>query len=161
LSIGAVAQAAGTTRPSVYLRFSSKEDLATRAIAGMRADEPLRVSEDVRADLIAELRHFQAAATRPNGMSLVGTVLAEEHQTPALIERFRERLVRPRRRRVAQALDWGARSGLLRAGLDAEVLTAVLVGSVYAHYLATGRIPPDWAERVVAALWPALQAPPE
>lgn len=161
LSIGAVARAAGTTRPSVYLRYAGKEDLATRAIAGMTVVDPLRSSDDLHADLVAELRHFRTAVTRPNGMAFVGTVLGEEHQTPSLIARFRERLVLPRRRRIASALRRGAAVGALREGLDVDVITTLLTGSLYARYLATGDVPPDWPERTVGALWPAIRREPE
>jgi AcrR family transcriptional regulator len=158
LSIGSVARAAGTTRPSVYLRFAGKEDLATAAIAGMSVADPLQVSDDLRADLVAELRHFRTAVTRPNGMSFVGTVLAEEHHTPSLIRRFRERLVQPRRRRVVGALRRGIDAGTLRPGLDVDVVTTMLIGAVYARYLAAGDVPADWPERVVASMWPGISA---
>ncbi|HEX8519930.1 MAG TPA: TetR/AcrR family transcriptional regulator [Pseudonocardia sp.] len=159
LSIDAVARAAGTTRPSVYLRFRNKEDLATSAVAGMQVDEPRPVTDDIRADLVAELRHFQVSVTRPHGMSLVGTVLAEEHLTPGLIARFRERLALPRRHRFGRVLERGIRTGALRSELDVEAVTGMLVGSLYAHHLAFGNVPPDWPERVVDALWPAVCGP--
>jgi len=156
LSIGAVARAAGTTRPTVYLRFTDKQDLATRAIAGMRVADELRTTQDIQADLVAELKHFRTAVTRSNGMSFVGTVLAEEHHTPGLIERFRDRLVHPRRRRVAGVLERGMRTGALRQGLDTDVITTMLIGSIYSRYIATGDVPADWPERAVKSLWPAL-----
>ncbi|MGH3786317.1 MAG: TetR/AcrR family transcriptional regulator [Pseudonocardiaceae bacterium] len=158
LSIGGVARAAGTTRPTVYLRFNGKEDLATKAIAGMTVDDPLRVTDDIHADLVAELRHFRTAVTRPHGMSFVGTVLAQEHLTPSLIARFRERLLVPRRRRLAETLQRGIQNGTLRAELDVEVVVGMLAGSLYAHYLGTGEVPADWPERVVASLWPAIRS---
>lgn len=34
----------------------------------------------------------------------------------------------------------------------------MLIGSLYAHYLASSEVPPDWPERVVESLWPAIQA---
>jgi AcrR family transcriptional regulator len=156
LSIGAVARAAGTTRPTVYLRFADKQDLATRAIAGMQVADELRTSPDIQADLVAELKHFRTAVTRSNGMSFVGTVLAEEHHTPELIERFRDRLVHPRRRRVAGVLERGIRTGALRQGLDTDVVTTMLIGSIYSRYIATGDVPADWPERAVSSIWPAL-----
>lgn len=159
LSIDAVARAAGTTRPSVYLRFRNKEDLATSAVAGMQVDEPRPVTDDIRADLVAELRHFQVSVTRPHGMSLVGTVLAEEHLTPRLIAGFRERLALPRRHRFGGALERGIRIGALRPDLDVDAVTGMLIGSLYAHHLAFGTVPPDWPERVVDTLWPAVCAP--
>jgi AcrR family transcriptional regulator len=158
LSIDAVARAAGTTRPTVYLRFATKADLATTAVAGLRVDDPLPETDDVRADLVAELRHFRTAITRPNGFSFVGTVLAEEHLTPGLIARFRERLVLPRRRRLAAHLRRGMRIGAVRLDLDVDAVTSMLTGSVYAHHLAHGRLPTGWPERVVDALWPAIRA---
>ena len=160
LSIDAVARAAGTTRPTVYLRFAGKEELATSAVAGMTVEEPLPQTDDVHADLVAELRHFRAAITRPYGFSFVGTVLAEEHATPGLIARFRERLVLPRRHRLAATLERGMRIGAIRTDLDVDAATGMLTGSVYAHHLAHGTLPEDWPERVVDTLWPALQAPP-
>jgi AcrR family transcriptional regulator len=158
LSIGAVARAAGTTRPSVYLRFADKQDLATRAIAGMDVPDALRTTPDIRADLVAELRHFRTAVTRPNGMAFVGTVLAEEQHTPELIEHFRDRLVQPRRHRVSGVLRRGMHSGALRAGLDVDVITTMLIGSIYSRYIATGDVPADWPERAVASMWPAISA---
>lgn len=158
LSIDTVARAAGTTRPSVYLRFAGKEDLATSAVAGMAVDDPLPVTDDIRADLVAELRHFRTAITRPNGFSFVGTVLAEEHLTPRLIARFRERLVLPRRRRLAGTLERGIAAGTLRPELDVDAVTSMLIGSLYARYLACSDVPPDWPERVMGSLWPTIQA---
>jgi hypothetical protein len=90
----------------------------------------------------------------------VGTVLAEEHLTPGLIARFRERLVLPRRRRLAATLERGLLVGALRPGLDVEAVTGMLTGSVYAHQLAFGELPADWPERVVGSLWPAIRADP-
>ena len=156
LSIDAVARAAGTTRPTVYLRFAGKEDLATSAVAAMTVDDPLTATDNVRADLVAELRHFRTAVTRPNGLSFVGTVLAEAHLTPSLLERFRERLVLPLRRRLVAALEGGMDAGTLRPGLDTEAVATMLVGSLYARYLASSDVPPDWPERVVDSLWPAI-----
>jgi AcrR family transcriptional regulator len=158
LTVAAVAATAGTTRPTVYLRFASKEDLATKAIAGMDVDEPRPATDDVRADLVAELRHFRTSVTRPHGMSFVGAVLAEEHEHPALLDRFRERLVAPRRSRIQSVLRRGQRQGTLRADLDVEVLTTALIGSLYASYLADSTIAADWGDRLVDALWPALSS---
>ena len=87
-------------------------------------------------------------------------MLAEEHATPGLIARFRERLVLPRRHRLAATLERGMRIGAIRADLDVDAATGMLTGSVYAHHLAHGTLPEDWPERVVDTLWPALQAPP-
>jgi len=154
-SVAAVAKAAGTTRPTVYLRWPMKEDLVTAAIASMPVPLELPVTDDVRVDLLAELRHFRAAIGRPNGMALVGNALAEEAATPALLDRFRERLLGPRRRRVEDILRRGIAFGTLRRGLDLDAAVNLLIGAFYARYLASSELPEDWPERVIDAVWPA------
>jgi AcrR family transcriptional regulator len=152
-NLAAVARMAATTRPTIYLRWSSKEDLVTAAIAAMPLPSPLPVTTDVRSDLLAELRHFHAAVTRPHGINLVGTVLAEEHTTPALLDHFRRRLLAPRRARVEGILHRGVKDGTLRADLDLDAATNLLIGSFYGRYLATSTVPADWPERTLATVW--------
>ncbi|MGZ6812033.1 MAG: helix-turn-helix domain-containing protein, partial [Blastococcus sp.] len=53
MSIDAVAARAGVSKPTVYLRHATKADLATAAIASMRAASRPAPTGDVRADLIA------------------------------------------------------------------------------------------------------------
>jgi len=52
--------------------------------AGLRTPRP-PLSGDVRRDLVEELTRFRAGALRPFGMSMLGTMLAEEHETPELL----------------------------------------------------------------------------
>jgi hypothetical protein len=120
---------------------------------------PLPATDDPRADLLAELRHFHAAVTRPHGVSLVGTVLAEEHATPALLDHFRQRIVAPRRMRVERILRRAVADQTLRPDLDIDAAANLLVGSFYARYLATSQIPADWPERILATVWPGWLAP--
>jgi AcrR family transcriptional regulator len=157
-NLAQVARAAGTTRPTIYLRWPSKEDLVTAAIADTPLPLPLPVTDDVHTDLLAELRHFHAAITRPHGFSLVGTVLAEEHSTPALLARFRERLLGPRRTRVEGILRRGVTGGTLHADLDVDVAANLLIGSFYARHLATSCVPADWPELLLTTVWPGWQA---
>jgi AcrR family transcriptional regulator len=152
MTVGAVAAAAGTTKPTVYVRFASKEALATSAIAHMRRrTERPRLTGDVRADLVAELRLFRAGALRPFGMSMLGSVLAEEHETPELLRLFRERVISPRRTSLRRILEAARTNGQLAPGADVELGISMLVGSLYALYSAGGRVPSDWPERVVDA----------
>jgi hypothetical protein len=90
----------------------------------------------VRADLIAHLRLLRAGLERPHGMATVGTVLAEERDTPELLALFRERLVRPRRRELRAVLEAARDRGELRPDADLDVAVAALVGAFYARYLA-------------------------
>jgi hypothetical protein len=88
-------------------------------------------------------------------MALLGTLLEEEERTPELIERFRSRLVIERRARLSRALREGISTGELPADTDVEVAVAMLIGSFYARYVASGSIPRGWSRRVLEQLWPS------
>ena len=97
MSIEEVAAEAGVSRPTIYLRYPGKAELATAALASYRDRGRPQETGDTRADLVARLRHFRRGVERPFGMAMIGSVLAEEHATPELLALFRERVVEPRR----------------------------------------------------------------
>jgi AcrR family transcriptional regulator len=136
MSVDAVAARAGVSKPTVYLRHPTKADLATAAIASMRIRPRPAPTDDVRADLVAHLRLLRAGLERPNGMTMLGTVLAEERETPELLALFRERLVAPRRRELRAVLEAARARGELRADANLEVAVTALVGAFFARYLA-------------------------
>jgi len=136
MSVDAVAARAGVSKPTVYLRHPTKADLATAAIASMRADLRPAPTGDVRADLIAHLRLLRAGLERPYGMATLGTVLAEEHETPELLALFRERLVKPRRRELRAVLEAARERGDVRADVNLDVAVSAFVGAFFARYLA-------------------------
>jgi AcrR family transcriptional regulator len=149
MSVDAVAAEAGVSKPTLYLRYPSKAALATAALAHVREETAPKRTGDTRADLVALLRHFRAGVERPHGMAMVGTVLAEERHTPELFAEFQMRLVEPRRRMLSSVLVRAQARGELAADADLETAVNALVGSYYAGYLASGRSPRDWPERVV------------
>lgn len=160
MSMAAVAERAGVGKPTVYRRYTSKADLATAAVADLAAAEPEPDTGTARGDAVAFLRTFQRSYLRPNGPALLGTVLAEEHRTPELVARFRDRLVGPRRARLRRLLERGQARGEVAADADLDAAVSTLVGAVYARHLADGGVPADWPERTVALVWPALAAAP-
>lgn len=155
MSIDAVAADAGVSKPTIYRRWSGKADLATAALVLLRAGEGPVKGRNCRSRLISALRRFRASLLRPNGMSLIGTVLAEEAHTPELLRLFRERVAAPRRALIAGILGEARAARELPPGADPVAWENMLIGSFYAAYLAGEPIPADWPDRVVAAVWPA------
>jgi AcrR family transcriptional regulator len=153
MSVDGVATEAGVSKPTIYRRWAHKADLVTAALRTIQIAEPPVTAESTVDQLTSILKNFRRSLLRPNGMSLVGTVLAEEHHTPELLALFRERIVEPRRRTLRSALQRARRRRELRAGADVEVAVASLVGSVYGRYLAGPDVPADWPQRVVAVVW--------
>jgi AcrR family transcriptional regulator len=148
MSMELVAAEAGVTKATIYRRYSGKEELASAAIADLRERRAPRATGDAYADLVAELRHFRRGIERPNGMAMLGTVLAEERHVPDLLAHFRREVVLPRRARLRAILQRAE----LRPALDVEIAINMAVGSYYAAYLAGGRPAAGWERRVARAL---------
>lgn len=159
MSMEGVAAAAGTTPPSLRRRFRDKLDLTMAAISAMRTEPLPRASDDPRADALAILENLRVNLARRNGMAILGTLLAEERRHPELLARFRQRIEDPASEGLRQALARGVRAGQLEPGLDPDTAVSLLVGSFYAQYLHSRRIPGDWAECVLRVIWPPPGAP--
>jgi AcrR family transcriptional regulator len=151
MTVEGVASVAGTTKPTVYLRFRTKAELAARAVEHARERTGARPSltGDLRRDLVDELERFRSGLLRPHGLTLVGTVLAEQDETPELIARLREHVVAPRRARFRAVLSAAQVRGELAPGADVASAIRALVGAVYAQALDGEPFPGGWSERIV------------
>ena len=156
MSLAAVAEEAGTTRQALYRRFASKADLATAAVASMSSAEERPESDDPLADLVRELQSFAVGVSRPNGMSLIGTMIQSSAE-PELVESFRQRLVEPRRDRIRSILRRGVLAKALRSDADVETAVSFCTGSWYAYAVAGVRPPRDWPKRCAHLVWRSLQ----
>jgi AcrR family transcriptional regulator len=150
LSIDAVAQDAGTTRPTIYRRFADKETLAVASIKHLRGVMERPLSGNLEADFRTELEAFRDRVSQPFAVAMVGTVLAEENANPRLLELYRERIVKARRERLRKILDLAVESGEIDGSLQSRFddVVEMAVGSYYAHYLNAGTPSADWAERI-------------
>jgi AcrR family transcriptional regulator len=159
MSIDRIAAEAGVSKPTIYRRWTDKADLATAALARLRLSEQPQWEASGVDTLKSILRSFRRSLFRPNGMALIGTVLAEEQHNPDLLQLFRERVVAPRRAMIRRVLRLAAEEGLFPPKSDMEAATAMIVGSFYAAYLAEGPVSPAWCDRVAELAWKALAAP--
>jgi len=156
MSLDAVAVEAGVSKPTIYRRWSSKADLATAAIMTIQVAEPRVSTGSTRGDLTGVLENFSRSLLRPNGMSLIGTVLAEEAHTPDLLRLFRERIVAPRRAMLRQILNKAQQQKELRAAVDIDCAVNMLIGAYYARYLSGGRIAASFARELVDIVWSGI-----
>lgn len=155
LTLSAVAGLAGTTRPAIYRRWEDKADLATAAIAAMSEAAARPPTDDPYADLVGELKAFRRGISRPHGTALAATMLLEgtDHR---LVDRYRERIVAPRRRRIREILERARDSGVIARHDDLDLAVSTLVGSWYGYAVAGQTPPHNWAELVAAHCWRAL-----
>lgn len=155
MSVVAIAAEAGTTRQAVYRRWPSKADLATAAIASLSEAERRPPTDDPFADLVDELAAFHRGVTRPNGVSMVGSML-QDATDPELRTLYRSRLVEPRRARLRSILERGVEAGLLDADADLDTAVAACTGTLYAQHLTGKRLPTSWPEDTATFVWRGL-----
>jgi AcrR family transcriptional regulator len=134
------------SKSTIHLRWRSKGDLVTAALAASRMVEAPAATGDTRADLVAVLNDFAATVLRVRGMALIGTCLAEEAHTPELLAMLRERTVLPRRALLRGVLERARERGELRNRADLEAAVSALLGPFYADFMAGGAPRAQWAE---------------
>ncbi len=155
LSFGSVAEAAGTTRQAVYRRYPDKTTLAVAVVAELSSRRRDIRTGDHLADLVAELTSFRSGITGLNGLGLIGGVLSETIE-PTVVAAYRDRVVAPRRRRIASILADAVRDGQLTAPpADQKVLVAMCTGSWYGFAVAGTAPPSDWPRRTATLVWTA------
>ncbi len=155
MSLVAIAEEAGTTRQALYRRWPSKADLATAAIAAMARDGDRVPTDDAYFDLVGELEAFRRGITRPDGLSMVGTMLLDSTDAE-LVDLYRARLVTPRRERFREILERARSDGRIDEDADIEVALNMLTGAWYAHALTGRPQQKNWARRVAALTWRCL-----
>jgi AcrR family transcriptional regulator len=159
LSIAAVADEAGTTRPTVYRRWPTKLELAVAAVADLSEVAPPRLTDDPFADLAAELEHFRHCITDASALALAGVML-QDGVDDAFRGAYRNHLVRPRRARLRACLQRGIDSGQLDPDADLDIAGSLMTGSWYAFAIGGAPVPDDWAPRVTALAWRACGGTP-
>jgi AcrR family transcriptional regulator len=155
MSLSSIAEEAGTTRQALYRRWPTKADLATAAVAAMSRAAERQPSADAYADLVQELEAFARGISRPDGVSMVGTMLLRSTD-PELVALYRERLVAPRRARLRAILERAREQGQLAEDADLDAALAMFTGSWYARALEGGRPLAGWARRTAAVVWRGL-----
>ncbi len=149
MSLSQVAEAAQVSKSTIHLRWKTKADLLTAALAALRMADAPPASGDTRTELTAILEDFAATVERVRGMALIGTCLAEEAHTPELLTLLRERTVLPRRALLRHVLEQALEQGEIRADADLEAAVSALLGPYYADYMAGSAPRSGWAGTAV------------
>jgi AcrR family transcriptional regulator len=156
MSIGDVAREAGTTRPTVYRRWRTKEELATAAIGDLIVRDAVEPTGETYQDLLRVLEAMYQALIVERRATLFGGIFTEADHNPVFVQLFQERILRPRQEQIVRLLRDGQKHGQVRADLDMPVLVSLVMGTIPAMYMNGEDIPSAWPHRVMKALWPSI-----
>jgi AcrR family transcriptional regulator len=158
LSMETVAFRAGTAKTAIYRRWPSKAALVADVFT-TRAKTKMVVPDtgNLRDDLLGYVRSVITALTRePVGRAVLNMVVAARTH-PDLAEFLHHGWVRVRRQVVALILEAAVARGELRADVDVELTTDLLLGPVYYRLLVSADpVRPALANRLVDAVLPGL-----
>lgn len=158
-TVEAVAARAGVGKATVYRRYAGKDELVVDALATLVEPAERLPRGSVRDECVGLLNGMRRSATASLAGRILPRLLSEAVDNPALMARYREQVVGPRRARLATVLRRGMDEGLLRPDLDVEHAMDLLIGPmVYRNLLVEGGAPAGSAARVVDDVLAGLAA---
>jgi AcrR family transcriptional regulator len=140
LSMEAIAARAGVGKATIYRRWKSKEELFAEAIGMIAVNPEVPDTGSVRGDFEAA---SGAAVERmaPEAFRVLPRLLADAADDPELLAALHAALVRPRRAAIAAVLRRGIERGELRADIDVDLVSDMLIGPLIARVLLAGGDP--------------------
>jgi AcrR family transcriptional regulator len=163
MSLAKVAADAGTTRPTVYLRWDSKQALVVDAVRRTLQRE-LPEMPSAWNDLPAKKRLIRVLEllrrqVEPERGLLQATVLAESHRLPELRALLTECVLEPTVRRIADLLETMQTRGEVRLGIDCVQVAKMLYGRQVVDHFETGGVSVEVDRDSVELLWPLIGTP--
>ena len=149
MSMDAVAERAGVSKPTIYRRWSTKIELASACISRLLRDDPPTTEPDVWKALQIELELFRRAVEHDHGISIIGTLLAHEEQQPTMIAEYRQNVAAVRRARIRKVFERGIQTSQLPPDIDVNLALNMMLGFYYASYIGGDPQPADWPSRCV------------
>ncbi|MHB8692538.1 MAG: TetR/AcrR family transcriptional regulator [Solirubrobacteraceae bacterium] len=141
LTIEGIAAESGIAKTTIYRGWSSKAAIVIDAIAPIiEAVNPHapKASDSLRDDLRAAIHRIVDLFTTQVDGSVIAGLLADFSRDPEMADAYRQRIVRSRREAVSAVLTEWQQRGIVREGLDLELVQDLYVGPIYYRVLVTG-----------------------
>lgn len=158
VTLQAVADAAGTSRPALYRRYSDLADLVVSMLMQRFGLAP--GAEDlggIEAELLAIQQHQRELFNDVVMRRALPGLIADLARSPEVAQRFHEQFLEPRRRSTASILERAVVRGEIAAGTDPEWLCDLITGPLLMRALVPA-LPPIDAELVRLTVRSALDA---
>lgn len=160
LTVAAIAERAGTSRPAVYRRWPTLAHLVHEAaFRDSATHEPVRTG--VLADDVRELVRMTAELlTTPLARVAVPGLMAEASADPTLHARLLDRFSAEGWGGIDDYLRSATESGEVRPGVDAVIVIEIVIGAALVAMLVRGPdgLTDDWVDQTTAVVLGGISA---
>lgn len=160
LTVAAIADRAGTSRPAVYRRWPSKAHLVHEAVFGDADTSHTPATGSLETDLRTIVARTAALLNSPLARLAVPGLIGEAASDPALNRRLLDRFEGRGWGGLDEYLVDATARGDLRPGFDAGVLLELVIGSTLAALLIRGPdgLTDSWLDTTTAILLDGVRA---
>ncbi|GLY80222.1 TetR/AcrR family transcriptional regulator [Actinoallomurus iriomotensis] len=157
LTMEAIAQRAGTTKPAIRRRWKSQRHLVVEAMADDRIGVVEVDTGCTHCDIVGHLEALQAAMADPALGHVLPALVADLADDPELRGAFLDAVWRPRREACIASLSKGRERGDLRPGLDVDLVmdlfaAPIVFRALFGHRGLEARFPEDVARTVLSGV---------
>ncbi|MFJ9668518.1 TetR/AcrR family transcriptional regulator [Streptomyces sp. NPDC101219] len=159
LSIERIARTAGVGKATIYRRWSGKEQLFVDVMRAAEPPDPELPGVSVRDDLVVLLEALRLRGLAGRTSAILHHVRAQMKSSPRLWDAYHATVVAPRRRLGLEVLRRGQANGELRADVDLDLLSDIVVGPLLVRTVLhpDADLPDGLAEQVVDTLLEGLR----
>jgi len=138
--MSAVIARSGVARATAYRRWPTREALIEAALSQVKGRPPFPLSGDIEEDLARAVDQVRGVLAEPQFQAFLPILvrdLLRDRATTGVSATYDS--VAPNHRRIAEEYERLAESAGLRSEVDPSVVADIVVGSLLAHLLSTGR----------------------
>ena len=153
LTVAAIADRAGTSRPAVYRRWPTKAHLVHEATFGDSVTQRAAAHRRARRPTSASWCARRPSCSRPRSPGLaVPGLIAEASADPTLHARLLERFASEGWSGIEDYLRAAAEAGEIRAGVDAVGIIELVIGAALVAMLVRGPdgLTDEWVDQTTA-----------
>jgi AcrR family transcriptional regulator len=158
-----IADRARVSKNTIYRRWRSKEELIADALRELTAEAELTQQDDPYAALLETTRDIARVLAEPLVGRILPGLLGELQRNPAFATLYADRVVRPRRQAIIDALAKALERKELHPDSDPDQIADLLIGPLFLRLLFPFGLPDltqHYPEHLLETLWNGI-APPE
>jgi AcrR family transcriptional regulator len=157
VNIEAVAARAGIAKTTIYRRYDDRDQLLRAAVASSTTEFVIPTDLSTYDTFKWILRDAGRMADNMVGRGAAASILLNDH--PGSNDMVRD-MIKARSVMLTRFLHERVRAGDLRPDLDIGLAATVLLGALLGQIIRGGELSDEWADSVLALLWPGFAARP-